>query len=164
MPPHYRAILCQKQPRHLPGVANRHARHVALQRCPETAGPHIGGCHLAQAAPFKSKSPVKISACIGDRPGLRPRPVKESFAVGSRTLIEKENGRVSRLRLGELAQILDRFAAEESAKVAQKDQQGRLVAQLIGQRAGPQVNPRHGGGEDGGIDGIHVSLIYLRLS
>jgi len=122
---------------------------VAFQRGPEATGPYIGGHHLAQAAAFQSKSPVKISACIGDRPGLRPRPVKEGFAVGSRTLVEKENRRVNRLRLGQLAQILNRFAAERSAKVAQKDQQGRFVAQLIGQRVGAQVDSRYRSSEDG---------------
>lgn len=122
---------------------------MAFQRGPDTAGPYIGGHHLAQTAAFQAKSPVKISACIGDRPGLRPRPVKEGFTVGCCTLVEKENGWVSRLSRGELAQIFDRFAAEESAKVTQKDQQGRFVAQLIGQRAGAQVDSRNKGGKDG---------------
>jgi hypothetical protein len=132
--------LHKKEPWHLACVANRHARDVALgdganRACHEAHVHELRGAALLQA-----KATVEWQRrAVCYRARLRPECCEECFSVGSCALVNEEDRREVRLRGDRRAQVANRLATELSAKVAQEDNEGGSVPQLLSQRAGPQV-------------------------
>jgi hypothetical protein len=96
---------------------------------------------------------------VGDGPRLRPPLFKKGRTIGYSALIEKENFRIRRVAPGNPAQVFNRFLRKGSAKVAQKNQQGRLIAQLVAQRAGTEIQSGHGGVKSNGWNLLHIYFL-----
>ena len=65
--------------------------------------------------------------------------------------------------LRHLAQVRDGLAAEQSAKVAQKDEQCGRVAQLVAQHPRLEVDTLDGLPEDGGWNGSSNGLSHMNV-
>ncbi len=136
MLPENLAIIDKKQTRHDPRITNRCADHVSFGRGTSAARPHPAAKHLFPAAALDIKSTIKLLWHVGDCTSLRPQLAEKSFALFLISLIEKENiGVVS----GRFFQISYGLTTEDSAKVAQKDQQRRIRSKLLTQRVPGQI-------------------------
>ena len=139
-------VLNQKKAGHGPHIAHALALAMTLAQghCPaaQSAQPE----HFGKSALGHLKGCVKKVVGIGDRTSLRPPLLKEVCPFGHRALVDKQNGRKAGLFQGGRAQSINKLAAKDSAKVAQKDQKGGLIrGQLVGKRARTQILPLNGG-------------------
>jgi len=118
--------LHQKDAGHLPRVTDWLADGVALYRGADRTGPDARAGQLPQTALVQTKSLIELFAGIRDCPSLGPECAKERFPIGHSALIDKEHWWIGGIARHERAQVFDGLAAENSAKVTEKYQKGRL--------------------------------------
>ncbi|MCA9319220.1 MAG: hypothetical protein KDB53_00725 [Planctomycetes bacterium] len=142
----------QKSPGHDPWIALWLADEVPLQQGSHRAEPDPGSEEGGEATAFPTESIVENALRIGDGGGRRPVSEKECVPVADLIQVDEDDRRIDIVCLRDPAEILDRFAAEWSAEVAEEDEQGGLVGDQLAKGLAGKITPGERGVQDAGFD------------
>jgi hypothetical protein len=125
MTPYHGIAAYQKETRHHPGVTNGPSNEVPFQCCSDATGNNLRTKHLPNRATVQAKVVIEAKVVIQDYPCARP-PARESpSGLAYCALGNEDDGWKTFQRRSCLSKILDHFAAEDTAKVAQERHQNR---------------------------------------
>ena len=111
---------------------------------------------MVGGAALDAESVVKLVVGIGDGAGGGPVALKEGAAVVGGALVDEEDGRIACFGFRSTAEVAHGFAREESAELAEEDEEGGVGSELVAQGAGAEVEAGDWSVESRHRDG-HVS-------
>ena len=134
--PNHSLVLDGEEAGHQLRIADRPPAEVALDGRPDPTRHHPWRQHLADRAALDAEVPIECQLGIGDRSRLRPEIGEQRGACLNRALMREEDSWLRLVSPRRPAEIAHGFPREESAVMAQEDQQRLTGQKLVTQRSG----------------------------